>query len=86
MVLYFHGKPGSDEIIHHHIEQRRGDKSALSCTPSGGEGRSVEAVLSQHHLLTFSEGLQEPKHPRARSITLQCGDKAVPVHGVIGLP
>ena len=86
LVLYCHGHPGYDKIIHHHIEQRRGEDSAIRCTPCIGNGRSVEAVLSWNHLLTFPEALQEPTEPRARSIPLQCDKEVVLVHGVIGIP
>ena len=86
LVLYCHGHPGYDDIIYHHIEQRQGYEYTLCCTPCSGEGWSVKVVLSRNHLLKFPEGLQEPTQPRYHSIPLQCGEKAVPVHGVIGLP
>ena len=86
LVLYCHGQPGSYDVVHHPVEQRRGYKSALRCTPCGGEGRPMEAVMPRHHLMEFLESLQEPTHPRPRSIPLQCDEKVVPVHGVVGLP
>ena len=46
----------------------------------------MEAVMPQHHLLTVPEVLQDPTHPMARSILLQCDEKVFLVHGVIGLP
>ena len=46
----------------------------------------MEAVLSRQHLMTFPEGLQDPTQTRALSILLQCDEKVILVHGVIGLP
>ena len=86
LVLYCHSQPGSYEIFHHHVEQSQLHKPVLRCTHCGREGRSVEAILTWHHLLTFPEGLQETTQPRARSIPLQCDEKAFPVHGFICLP
>ena len=86
LVLYCNVQPGYDEVIYHHVEYRRGYKSALRYNPCGGEGRSVEAVLSWHHLSTVPEGLQDSTYTRDRSIPLQCDEKALLVHGIIDLP
>ena len=86
LVLHCHGHPGSDDIIHYHVEMLWGYDSDLRCTPCGREGRSVEAILSWHHLLEVPEGVQDSTQARACAASLQCPDGECSVHGVIVLP